>query len=92
MVNTDSETGELVPNAFYPQAEINAFDLETGEPDSNTTTVLLRKVRFSIPKELIKRPEDDTKKSCCLNANETFTLSNKEEVINLQEVFDGFAI
>lgn len=71
---------------LHREEEWNAFDLETGEPDSNASTLLLRKTRFSIPKELLKPPADDAKKSCCIDRNETFTLFKKEEVINLQEV------
>lgn len=87
MENTDSETGELMPSVFCAEDESNAgVDLETGEPESNRTSVLLRKTRFNIPKELIKAPAIDPKKCCCIDPNETFTLFKKEEVINLQEV------
>lgn len=88
MEHTDNETGELLPNVQYSVDELNAFDLETGETDTNTTTLSLRKThRFTIPKELIKPSADEnSKKCCCIDPNETFTLSKKEEVINLQEV------
>lgn len=87
MENTDSETGELMPSVYCAEEELNAgVDLETGEPDTNTTSLLLRKTRFNIPKELIRPPAIDSKKCCCIDPNETFTLFKKEEVINLQEV------
>lgn len=87
MEHTDNETGELLPNMNYPVEELNAFDLETGETDTNTPTLLQRKTRFTIPKELIMPTADaDSKKCCCIDPNETFTLCKKEEVINLQEV------
>lgn len=87
MEHTDNETGELLPNVHYTVDELNAFDLETGETDTNTPTILQRKTRFTIPKELIKPSADeDSKKCCCIDPNETFTLCKKEEVINLQEV------
>lgn len=89
METTDSETGELMPSIVYPEDKFNAYDLETGEPDSNTITLLLRKTRFSIPKELFMPPANDSKKCCCIDPNETFTLFKKEEVINLQEVCMG---
>lgn len=85
----DNETGEVMYSyrvLHADELELNAFDLETGESNGNTTTLQLRKTRFNIPKELIRPSADEAKKCCCIDPNDTFTLSKKEEVINLQEV------
>lgn len=84
MSGTDSETGEFVAYTNYPTDVPAVFDLETGEPDTtDVTTIKLRKTRFNVPKNLLA-PEPETK--CCIDPNENFTLSKKEQVMNLQEV------
>lgn len=88
MDNTDCETGESIPNTHHgdDMSMANLFDSETGEMDGcpTETLILMRKTRFSVPKELIKAPAN--KSNCCMDSHDTFTLSKKEEVINLQEV------
>lgn len=86
MSGTDSETGEFVAFTNYP-SDVPApavFDLETGEPDtSDVTTIKLRKTRFNVPKNLLAQ---EPALKCCIDPNENFTLSKKEQVMNLQEV------
>lgn len=81
---TDCETGEFLPGTSFLEFEMNEFDMETGEPDKNITTLRLRKTKFTIPKELIKPAERKSK--CGIDPNDNFTLFKKEEVIGLQEV------
>lgn len=84
MSGTDSETGEFVSYTNYPTDVPAVFDLETGEPDtSDVTTIKLRKTRFNVPKNLLTR---EPAHKCCIDPNENFTLSKKEQVMNLQEV------
>lgn len=82
---TDNETGEVKwARQFEPSVAYN-IDMETGEPDSNISTLPMRKALFSIPKELIQPPKES--KVCCMDAHENYTLFKKEQVIGLQEVF-----
>lgn len=81
---TDSETGEFVLSTPDDASDFS-FDNETGEFDATLMSFKLRKTaNFSIPKNLIA-PQDGPKK-CCIDPNDTFTLTKKEEVITLQEV------
>jgi len=81
---TDIETGELMSVRDDTKDYPLEYDNETGEFDVTKTSLKLRKTaHFSIPKNLIT-PQDDPKK-CCINYNDTFTLSKKEQVITLQE-------
>lgn len=82
----DSETGELVLPASDDASDSSfEYDNETGEFDATIMSLRLRKTaNFSIPKNLIA-PQDNPKK-CCIDPNDTFTLTTKEEVITLQEV------
>jgi len=81
----DSETGEFVSSpADYACDSLLEYDNETGELDANISSLKLRKTaHFSIPKNLIA-PQDDPNK-CCIDPNDSFTLSKKEQVITLQE-------
>lgn len=84
MSGTDSETGEFVSYTNYPTGVPAVFDLETGEPDTTDfTTIKLRKTRFNVPKNLLNQ---EPALKCCIDPNETFTLSKKEQVMTLQEV------
>lgn len=84
MSGTDIETGEFVSYSNYPAEVPAVFDLETGEPDTaDVTTIKLRKTRFNVPKNLLNQ---EPPLKCCIDPNETFTLSKKEQVMNLQEV------
>lgn len=75
-------TGELADDAGDSSSE---YDNETGELDATIMSLRVRKTaNFSIPKNLIA-PQDGPKK-CCIDPNDTFTLTKKEEVITLQEV------
>lgn len=82
----DNETGECVPTESDDLCDsLLEYDNETGEFDATLMSLKLRKMaNFSIPKNLIV-PQDDPKK-CCIDPNDTFTLTKKEEVITLQEV------
>lgn len=83
MSGTDSETGEFITYSSYPTFEKADFDMETGEPDTNTTKIKLRKIRFNVPKQLLAEEEEP---KCCIDQNENYTLAKKEKVITLQEV------
>lgn len=84
MSGTDSETGEFITYSSYPTHEVSEFDMETGEPDTNICTkIKLRKTRFNVPKQLLT---EDHEPKCCIDENENYTLSKKEQVITLQEV------
>lgn len=82
----DSETGEFVLSPSVDVCDsLVEYDNETGEIDATIMTFKPRKTaNFSIPKNLIA-PQEGPKK-CCIDPNDTFTLTKKEEVITLQEV------
>lgn len=82
----DSETGEYVLSPSDDTCDSSfEYDNETGEFDDTIMSLKLRKTaNFLIPKNLIA-PQDGPKK-CCIDPNDTFTLTKKEEVITLQEV------
>ncbi|KAG4077477.1 hypothetical protein HA402_002904 [Bradysia odoriphaga] len=83
----DSETGEYNVSTESDDASDSSmeYDNETGEFDATITSLRLRKTaKFSIPKNLIA-PQDDPRKCCCIDPNDTFTLTKKEDVITLQE-------
>lgn len=82
----DNETGECVSTESDECSDSSMeYDNETGEFDATITSLRLRKTaKFSIPKNLIA-PQDDPRK-CCIDPNDTFTLTKKEDVITLQEV------
>lgn len=90
MAATDSETGEYVSFDTYiaPESDCTEYDLETGEPDCGKIIVTKHRPKFIIPKQLIQPQDDPTDKckKCRIDPNDNFTLSKKEEVINLQEV------
>lgn len=97
----DSETGESVhcPFSSPPLSTISirdGFDLETGEPDETNNisypfepsphhTKPPTKSKFMVPKNLLAQDPTLTK-SCCIDPNENYTLSRKEQVMTLQEV------
>lgn len=82
----DSETGEFVLTSSDETSDSSSeYDNETGEFDGTIMNLKLRKTaNFSIPKNLIA-PQDEQRK-CCIDPNDTFTLTKKEDVITLQEV------
>lgn len=87
MHTTDNETGEsLLSTEQFLQIDEYDIDMETGEPDSNVLIFPMRKTKFVIPKKFIQMPDDNRR--CCLDPNDTYTLSKKEVVIGLQEVSD----
>jgi len=81
----DIETGEFVLSTVDDVCDYSfGYDNETGEFDATLMSLKLRKTaNFSIPKNLYA-PQDGPKK-CCIDPNDTFTLSKKEQVITLQE-------
>lgn len=93
---TDSETGEhvssiLSPNIIDPFSKKTTpqqieYNLETGEQESRqiVPTIRKRKTRFSVPRVLLAKPEET--KHCCIDPDENYTLSGKDQVITLQEV------
>lgn len=91
---TDSETGEYVnctispnstPGTTTEPSALFGFNLETGESESRPLAPAIRKRRtFSVPRKLLAQPEET--KNCCIDLDENYTLSGKEQVITLQEV------
>lgn len=103
MIKTDQETGEQELTQYNNNGNIlcpttdrtviiestsTEFDLETGEIDLERRKIT--KPKFSIPKELLRQSKDGySKPKCCMldATEENFTLSKKEQVITLHEVF-----
>lgn len=83
---TDNETGEMKWTRHFEPLNVYDIDMETGEFDSNISTLPMRKTPFVIPKELIQPPKHEATKLCCMDAHENYTLFKKEQVIGLQEV------
>lgn len=85
---TDNETGEVTfTNVMSFEAmDIYDIDMETGEFDINAAALPIRRTTFVIPKELIQQRKSERTKLCCMDTNDNYTLSKKEEVISLQEV------
>lgn len=92
---TDNETGEYVNSTFSPNTDLIVketsqpqieYNLETGEQENIPVepTIRKRKTRFSVPRVLLAKPEET--KHCCIDPDENYTLSRKEQVITLQEV------
>lgn len=84
----DSETGEIVTKRFMSERN---FDAETGECVGNESEHemgpkhIARKTKFNVPKSYLVQTEQ-RKDKCCLDTQETFTLTSKERVIELKEV------
>lgn len=83
----DNETGEIVINYI---GECN-LDVETGECvgselEMETKTGAIRKTKFNVPRSYLQQAEPKPKEKCCLDSQETFTLTSKERVIELKEV------
>ena len=80
------ETGETEAFTRFIETEHSTqkmdIDIETGEPDPGKN-YLKKLKKFSIPKELLKQEKEH---NCCIDPNHNFTLTKKEQVINLQEV------
>lgn len=87
MQSTDNETGEVTLTSPFEPMDIYDFDMETGEFDITLSTLPIRKTTFVIPKELIQQRRTGRNKLCCMDTHDNYTLSKKEEVISLQEVF-----
>lgn len=89
MSGTDSETGEFVTYSTYPAMEIHDYDMETGEPETDNCTIKLRKTRFNVPKNLLTPVEPKPK--CCIDNNEIYTLTRREQVMTFQEeIISGY--
>jgi hypothetical protein len=84
-------------NDRLQQHQSPLFDMETGEVNldectQNSINNGSKKIKFQIPKSYLSpKHNDDYKKEreqkCCLrDTKETYTLTRKEKVINLQEV------
>lgn len=83
---TDNETGEMKWTRHFEPLNVYDIDMETGEFDTNISTLPMRKTPFVIPKELIQPPKHEATKLCCMDAHENYTLFKKEQVIGLHEV------
>lgn len=91
MAFMDNETGEIVMSSH--QLECN-LDAETGECVGNESetemepkTSNIRKTKFNVPKAYLVQLEPPKKKEkCCLDQQQTFTLTSKKRVMELKEV------
>lgn len=87
----DSETGEIIMNNHLVECNL---DVETGEcvgSESESEVELrqsnIRKTKFNVPKSCLAQSEPPKKKEkCCLDRQETFTLTSKKRVMELKEV------
>lgn len=92
MAFMDNETGEIVMNSSLNECSL---DVETGEcvgdeaeHELKAKQSAMRKTKFNIPKSyLMQAVPKSSKEKCCLDTQETFTLTSKERVIELKEVF-----
>lgn len=86
MTFMDNETGEII--ATTHKSECN-FDVETGEcvSDAQTSTGVIRKTKFNVPRSyLVQSEPKKAKEKCCLDSQETYSLTSKAKVIELKEV------
>lgn len=77
----DSETGEMITAP-------GIFDVETGEMCAGGDIELqcnMRKTKFNVPRSYLTN-SSPPKPKCCLDSQETFTLTSKRKVIELKEV------
>lgn len=90
----DNETGEIVMKKCLMECNL---DVETGEcvgnesePEMDPKPSGVRKTKFNVPKSYLMQSEPGrSKDKCCLDTQETFTLTNKKRVIELKEVNRG---
>jgi hypothetical protein len=85
----DNETGEIVMKANI----LDNLDVETGETFGNESETEMepkqsniRKTKFNVPRSYLKNSEPCSSQKCCLDSQETFTLTSKKRVIDLKEV------
>lgn len=88
MAFMDNETGEITVTNHMSDCNL---DMETGEccGDENEihSTGTIRKTKFNIPKSyLVQSEPKKTKEKCCLDSQETYSLTSKAKVIELKEV------
>lgn len=85
----DNETGEIVMQSNLAECTL---DVETGECVGSEHEVeprqsTVRKSKFNVPRSyLVQSEPQKAKEKCCLNTQETYTLTSKERVIELKEV------
>lgn len=98
MAFMDSETGEIVMQRQNCLTDCH-LDLETGECVGNESEPeepqpnKMRKSKFNVPKSYLTQVEPTrSKEKCCLDTQETFTLTSKKRVMDLKEVTNNFAI
>lgn len=88
MAFMDNETGEIIAT-IHSMSECN-FDVETGEcvsDDAPTSTGAIRKTKFNVPRSyLVQSEPKKAKEKCCLDSQETYSLTSKAKVIELKEV------
>lgn len=90
----DNETGEIVMKNCMMECNL---DVETGEcvgnesePELEPKQISGRKTKFNVPRSYLVQSEPDrSREKCCLDTQETFTLTNKKRVIELKEVNCG---
>lgn len=86
MLSTDFETGELECMQIPGDLQKPEYDMETGECEMDNRLIIVSKPKFAIPRKLISR--QNSKSKCCdYDPDQNFTLSKKEDVITLQEVY-----
>jgi len=92
MAFMDNETGEIVMRREC-LSDNHHLDMETGEcvgnesePEEELKQTNVRKTKFTVPKSYLLQAEPTTsKEKCCLDGQETFTLTSKKRVMELKE-------
>lgn len=92
MAFMDNETGEIVTRSCYLDCN---FDVETGEcvgsEAEDERKQSMRKTKFNVPKSYLTQDEPTrSKEKCCLDTQESFTLTSKKKVMELKEVKNDF--
>jgi len=83
----DNETGEIVTRSCYLDCN---FDVETGEcvgsEAEDERKQNIRKTKFNVPKSYLTQDGPSrSKEKCCLDTQETFTLTSQKKVMDLKE-------
>lgn len=94
MAFMDNETGEIV---MQNRLTVCYLDMETGEcvgnesePEEDTKHNNIRRTKFNVPKSYLTQAEPKSKEKCCLDSQETYTLTSKKRVMDLKEVNKDF--
>lgn len=86
-MRTDEETGEIENSVHLLLSD---FDLETGESNTNTLNMNIiwrkRKGTFQVPKKCLEESKKKDNKRNNIFKNRTYSMADKNEVMNLKEV------